>query len=120
MKVISKIEDWYNEYARTCEFVARLLVKRLKIKPNSTIVDLGCGTGAFTIPLASKVKKSRIIAVDNDKKSLKELKTKIERLKVRNIIVMDGDARKLTKIKDNSIDFVFSHWLLGLLLSVMI
>jgi ubiquinone/menaquinone biosynthesis C-methylase UbiE len=113
MKVISKIEDWYNEYARTCEFIAKLLIKRSKIKPNSTIVDLGCGTGVFTIPLALKVRKSKIIAVDNDKKSLNELKAKIERLKVRNIVVIKGDARKLTKIKDNSIDFVFSHWLLG-------
>lgn len=82
MKVISKIEDWYKEYAM-------------------------------------KAKKSKIIAVDSNEKSLNELKSNIRRLKVRNIIMMKGDARKLSKIEGDSIDFVFSHWLLGVVINIM-
>jgi len=113
MKVIFTIRDWYNEYARTCEFVANWLVKKLKIESDSTIIDFGCGAGAFTIPLAMKIRRSKIIAIDNDEKALNELRSNIKRFKVSNIVVMKSDATKLHKIKDSSIDFIFSHWLLG-------
>jgi ubiquinone/menaquinone biosynthesis C-methylase UbiE len=112
MKVIT-IQDWYNEYARTCKFLANWLVEKLKIKSNSIIIDLGCGAGAFTIPLATKAKKSKIIAVDKDEKALNELRSNIKRFKVSNIVVMKSDATKLHEIKNSSIDFIFSHWLLG-------
>jgi len=113
MKVIFTSEDWYSEYARTCKFLAKWLIEKLKIKSNSTIIDLGCGAGAFTIPLAMKAKKSKIIAVDKDEKALNELKFNIKRFKVNNVVVMKSDATKLYEIRNNSVDFVFSHWLLS-------
>ena len=112
MKTILTIKDWHNEYAKTCEFVAKWLVRKLKIKSGS-IIDLGCGAGDFTIPLAMKARKSKVIAIDNDEKALNELKSNIKRFKVSNIVVIKSNATKLHEIKDSSIDFVFSHWLLG-------
>lgn len=117
MKVIYKIEDWYKEYAKSCEFVAKWLVKKLKINSKSTIVDLGCGAGAFTIPLALAVKNSKVIAIDSDERVLKELNLNIKKFNVKNSITIKCDAKNLQTIKDNSIDFVFSHWLLNVVTS---
>ena len=112
---VSTIKGWYKEYVRTCETVAKFLVRKIKVKPNSKIVELGCGGGAFTIPLASKLKGYQIIAIDKDGKALEELKSNVKRFALNNVIVVESNARKLNKIEDNSVDFVLSHWLLGVI-----
>lgn len=48
------------------------------IKPGMTVLDLGCGPGFFTIPLAEMVGESgRVIAVDLQEGMLQKLKDKI-------------------------------------------
>jgi len=112
---VSTIKDWYKEYAKSCEAVAKLLAKKLKVKPSSKIVELGCGAGAFTIPLARELKNSQIIAIDKDRKALEELKFNVKRFDFKNVIIMKDDAREVNGIENDSIDFLFSHWLLGVI-----
>jgi len=112
---VSTIKDWYKEYAKSCEAVAKFLAKKLKVKPNSKITELGCGEGAFTIPLARELKNSQIIAIDKDRKALEKLKSNVKRFGLKNVAIMKGDARKLTKIENDSIDVVISHWLFGVI-----
>lgn len=53
-------EAWEREYAR----LARRLSKLLPSEP-VTLVEIGCGWGQLTIPLAAAVPAARIIAIDN-------------------------------------------------------
>jgi|GEM_PF-7011502 precorrin-6B methylase 2 len=112
---VSRIKGWYKEYAKSCETVAKFLANKLKVKPNSKITELGCGEGAFTIPLARELKNSQIIAIDKDRKALEKLKSNVKRLGLKNVAIMKGDARKLMGIENDSIDVVISHWLFGVI-----
>lgn len=63
-------------------WLRRLLQKPIKIvgeyiKEGDTVIDLGCGPGFFTIPMAELVgKKGKIIAVDLQNEMLTKLKKK--------------------------------------------
>lgn len=55
----------------------------VEIRPDFVAVDLGCGSGFFTFPLAKKVKK--VYAIDMQKEMLEILEQKIRKQKIRNI-----------------------------------
>lgn len=53
------------------------ILDAIDVKPGSTCVDLGCQTGAFTIPLAGRVgKDGRVYAVDSSVANLDLLKAR--------------------------------------------
>lgn len=115
MKLITEVEDFNKKYKITTQKVAKFLIKKLKPKQNQTIVEIGCGDGALTIPIAKKLKKCRIIAVDNEKKALDELKKKINKLRLKNIEVINSSATDLKEISNEQVDYLISHWLLGVI-----
>ena len=57
-------EEYDEQHAgfRDFEKDARLIMERLDLKPEHTVIDLGCGTGAFAIPAARVCRK--VYAVD--------------------------------------------------------
>lgn len=59
---------------RDYEAAARLILDRLELEPGMTVIDLGCGTGAFALPAARHLKK--IHAVDVSAAMLERLKEK--------------------------------------------
>lgn len=114
--IIKKSADFHNEYDRTAEKVAKLILNSIKDRESQIIIDLGCGSGVLTIPLAKRLKKSKILAIDNEKTSLNELAKKLRKYGIRNVKIIKSDARNLLEIKDSSVDYVVSHWLLGVIL----
>ncbi|HAG10666.1 MAG TPA: class I SAM-dependent methyltransferase [Desulfotomaculum sp.] len=61
----SKIAAEYDiQHSRFRDFEkdARLIMEKLELKPEHTVIDFGCGTGAFVIPTARLCRK--IYAVD--------------------------------------------------------
>ena len=55
----------------------------IELKPDYVTVDLGCGSGFFTLPLSRKVKK--VYGIDVPKEMLEFLEQKIQRQRIRNI-----------------------------------
>ncbi|MCK5357939.1 MAG: class I SAM-dependent methyltransferase [Elusimicrobiales bacterium] len=77
-------------------FEVRFILKQLKLKKNSTILDLCCGPARHSLLL---VKKGFIVTgYDFSKEYLKEAKAKAKKLKL-DINLICGDMRKL-KFKD--------------------
>jgi len=58
-------------------------ISRMNITGNEVILDIGCGPGALTIPLAKRVKE--VIAIDFSEGMLEELKAYAAREEVTNI-----------------------------------
>ncbi|NLI14500.1 MAG: class I SAM-dependent methyltransferase [Peptococcaceae bacterium] len=56
--------EYDQQHARFRDFEkdARLIIQRLDLQPEHTVIDLGCGTGAFVIPAARSCRK--VYAVD--------------------------------------------------------
>ena len=105
----SKVNNW--QYSR-----GEILLDLIEHKNNETVLDLGCGTGELTFKLASQIFpfKGKLIALDPDSDRLKLAKNNQPNT-ISNITYINGFAEKLEKIKSNSIDIVFSnyviHWI---------
>ena len=71
-------------------------VKTLKIanvQPGQTILEVGCGTGFFTIPAAQIVgDEGRIIALDASSDYLKTVASKVRSAELTNVEIIQRDA----------------------------
>jgi FkbM family methyltransferase len=56
--------DWLDRPSREREERTDLLIERLPLEPDDVVVDLGAGTGFFSLPLARRVSEGRVLAVD--------------------------------------------------------
>jgi ubiquinone/menaquinone biosynthesis C-methylase UbiE len=87
------------------------LIKRSGIKKGMSILEVGCGSGAFTIfaARASGI-KGEVYALDIQPRMLMQLKKKLSRpdnRDIKNIKLVEGDAHKLP-FNDNSFDVVYT------------
>ncbi len=87
------------------------LIERSGIKPGMTVLDLGCGSGAFTFFVARAVgEHGKVYAVDMQPAMLKQLKRKLAKHQnpgVGNIEVKRAVAYALP-FADGSIDLVYT------------
>ena len=67
------------------------LFSKLILDENDTVLDVGCGEGSITIPIAKKVKK--VIGIDSSPKMLEFLKKRAEDNEIFNI-----DTKKAEKV----------------------
>ena len=82
-------------------------VKQLRIadiRPGQTILEVGCGTGFFTIPAAQMVgDRGHIIAMDASSGFLKEVAKKVQAANLTNVTIVQRDALN-TGLENESID----------------
>ncbi|TLF52157.1 methyltransferase domain-containing protein [Halomonas urmiana] len=81
------------------------VIRSLGIRSSMTVVDLCCGDGYFTAPLAAFV-KGKLYAVDLDRAMLEKAQAEVEHVgaSVRQWIC--ADARDLAKLVPEAVDFV--------------
>lgn len=96
---LSGCEDKNNEIMKN--------VLRIFNFKDKVVVDLGCGTGRFTIPLARKAKK--VYALDKTESMLRMLRKVIRKKGVKNIEIIKSDFGGINLPKE-SVDLVFSCW----------
>jgi len=76
------------------------------VKPGMDVVDLCCGDGWFTFPLAKIARK--VIAIDIDGKLLQAARVRFaERGGAANVALVEGDAYDLAKHVPTPVDHVF-------------
>jgi len=85
-------------------------IERSGIKKGMRVLDLGCGSGAFTPFVARAVgEKGKVYALDIQADMLKQLERKLakhENKDIRNIKVIEGNAYELP-FDDGSLDLVY-------------
>lgn len=86
------------------------VIKRSGIKEGMHILEVGCGSGAFTTFAArASGTKGEVYALDIQPKMLMQLKKKLSRPEnrdVKNIKLVEGDVNKLP-FDDNSFDVIY-------------
>ncbi|MFX1559364.1 MAG: class I SAM-dependent methyltransferase [Promethearchaeota archaeon] len=86
-----------------------LIIEALDIRPGMEIVELGCGSGFYTIAMAKAIQPAGLIfAVDIQQGMLDKLKDRMEREGVENIIPVLADAEGDIPLDDGIADAVFS------------
>ncbi|RME84145.1 MAG: methyltransferase domain-containing protein [Caldilineae bacterium] len=84
------------------------IVRRSGIKQGMRVVDLGCGSGTFTLEMAKHVgENGEVFAIDIQPKMLQQLESKLQKEENRAIKklikVIEGSAYKIP-LEDESID----------------
>jgi SAM-dependent methyltransferase len=80
------------------------VIAALGIRPEMEVVDLCCGDGLFTAPLALACR--RVIAIDIDQGMLALTREKIAAVGATNCDLIEGDAYSLVELVRQPVDFV--------------
>lgn len=84
------------------------VLKGIGVKENQTILDFGCGPGAYAIPAARLVGgKGKVYALDKDEADLKELE-KVQEEGLENLETILSSELD-TGLKDESVDMVLLY-----------
>ena len=71
-------------------------LRSLGISKDMTVVDIGCGTGFFTLPLARIAgSKGNVFAADIAKEMLNEVRRRIKKNKLKNVKVLLCEENKI-------------------------
>jgi SAM-dependent methyltransferase len=71
-----------------------LLMARLALSGSESVLEIGCGTGALTLPLAEAVgEQGRVVAVDISEPMLGAARQKVGERGLRNVTLHSGDAQ---------------------------
>jgi ubiquinone/menaquinone biosynthesis C-methylase UbiE len=82
------------------------------LREGSTVADIGCGPGYYSIKLARKGMNLKIFSIDPNPEAIKFLTRKIERIGITGITPICESANAIKSIPDQSVDFVLSHLML--------
>ncbi len=96
---LSRCEDYNND-------ILKNILKDVDFK-NKVILDLGAGTGKFSIPLTSRAKL--VYALDQSKPMIRILRRKIKVKKIKNIKILEAGFEKIPLPKE-SVDVILSVW----------
>ena len=96
-----------TEEARDDRNEANTVMDLAKIRPGTTVADIGAGDGYYTIRLAERVgAKGKVLAQDIDRGALERLGQRVEREKLDNVSIKPG-APDDPRLPANSFDRVF-------------
>ncbi len=84
------------------------ILKEVGIKPGFHVLDYGCGSGSYIVPLAELVGETgKIYALDIHPLAIKEVQKIISKRKLKNVETIQSDCK--TGLPDNSIDLVLLY-----------
>jgi ubiquinone/menaquinone biosynthesis C-methylase UbiE len=75
--------DCFHGKFRNFDEEAKQIISAVGLKKDHTVIDIGCGTGAFTIPAAAQCRK--VYAVDIAEPMLQQCQRKADEAKLTNI-----------------------------------
>ncbi len=88
------------------------VIEELPLEEEMNVADFGCGSGGWVIPLAKKVKRGKIYALDVLKEALSALKSKAEMEMAYNIRTMLCDVERGTDLQSDYFELVIMSNLL--------
>ena len=99
--------------ARNLLLSPRELVKRLGLPPDSRVLEIGPGSGVYSVETARAVSLGRLELLDLQAKMLEKARLKIENANLRNVGFTTADASDRIPFDDESFDVVFMVTVLG-------
>ena len=76
--------DRLEQVPITKEDVRALVISKLRLKKNSSAIDVGCGSGSITVEICLQTKGDKVYAIDSDEKAVD--------LTRRNLLKFDAKA----------------------------
>jgi len=69
-----------------------LALSKLKLKPDTHVLDIGCGTGSVTVEAAMQCPLGRVVAIDMDEEAVSLTKQNAVKFSLKNVEVIAGPA----------------------------
>ena len=83
------------------------ILQQIGIRRGHTVLDFGCGSGTYTVPVAKIVgEQGTVYALDKDKEALDRLGQKAESAGLKNIKRMETSGELEIDLADESVDVV--------------
>ncbi len=84
------------------------IMKKAGIIQGIKVAELGCGPGAFTIPIAESVSKNGMVfAVDKNSEALEMLRERLKEKNLEGVVKTLQEPMESTSIQDHSVDVIF-------------
>lgn len=71
-----------EEVPITKEEVRSIIISKLRLSENSSVIDIGCGSGSITVELCLQCQKGKVFGVDLDSQAVNLTKNNLEKFKV--------------------------------------
>ena len=95
-----------GEFGKWLHNKAERMLREIGIDKNQTVLDFGCRSGNYTIPVARIVgKKGKVYGVDKEKNRLNELREKVNLEHLKNIVIVERSDWE-NEIEQASVDNV--------------
>jgi len=89
---------------------AKILMKKIGIKPDYKIIDFGCGYGHYTIPCALALNNTgKVFAIDRHNISFGWIKTKSDMFNLQNIELIKTNGSNVIDFPDKSINIILFY-----------
>jgi ubiquinone/menaquinone biosynthesis C-methylase UbiE len=104
-------EDEMTDYLeKWLEGKGERVLRKIGIRKGQTILDFGCGCGAYAIPVARIVEEEGIVyALDRDERALDKLMQRAEREGLTNIRRIGTSGEVEIRLDDESVDVVLLY-----------
>jgi len=103
-------DEMKDDLEKWLEGKGERILRKIGIRKGQTVLDFGCGSGAYTVPVARIVSEEGIVyALDRDKRALDELMQRAELEGLRNIRRMDTSGEVAIRLDDESVDVVLLY-----------
>ncbi|WP_018478994.1 class I SAM-dependent methyltransferase [Pontibacter roseus] len=95
--------SWLDRDTRQEEENSSKAIENMPLQPNSTVADIGAGTGYYTFQVAKLVPQGKVYAVEVQDRFIEALKERKQELGTQNVEVVKGGNQSLN-VPDNSLD----------------
>lgn len=104
-----KMLKWIDNPKREKYNNSQLLLEGSGIKPGQTVLEIGCGSGFFTV-YAAKIlgEEGKLYSTDIHDIAIEQTQKKIDELSLKNVIVKKDDAMK-SNFEDEMFDLVLLY-----------
>lgn len=101
------VNDYEDGWRDSLALVQKCLLKTANARHGETVLDLACGTGLVSFPLADAIgPEGRLIATDISEKMIEELECVAHAIRVANIEAKRADGETLDIFDDQMFDLV--------------
>lgn len=104
-----RVDSWHNHGSTNLTKVTAAVLAASAARPGARVVDLGCGTGQISIPLA--VQGCEVLAVDISPAMIEQLQAEVQRRSLSQVECLAVEIEKLA-LPPQSVDLVVSSYAL--------